>query len=110
MWERWIGSWAIAWGWERNLKTAYEFIDVGEKRGIELCAGDLIQFRVNLKEKKIYNGTLARISRKPGYIDLLDAGGKIRRSIPFPVIKREGCASQPLSRSRESYSTAFLHS
>lgn len=67
-----------------NLKTAYEFIDVGEKRGIELCAGDLIQFRVNLKEKKIYNGTLARISRKPGYIDLLDAGGKIRRSIPFP--------------------------
>ena len=67
-----------------NLKTAYEFIDVGEKRGIELCAGDLIQFRVNLKEKKIYNGTLARISRKHGYIDLLDAGGKVRRSIPFP--------------------------
>ena len=67
-----------------NLKTAYEFIDVGETRGIELCAGDLIQFRVNLKEKKIYNGTLARISRKHGYIDLLDAGGKVRRSIPFP--------------------------
>ena len=67
-----------------NLKTAYEFIDVGEKRGIELCAGDLIQFRVNLKEKKIYNGTLARISRKHGYIDLLDASGKVRRSIPFP--------------------------
>ena len=67
-----------------NLKTAYEFIDVGEKRGIELCAGDLIQFRANRKDLKIYNGTLARISRKHGYIDLLDAGGKVRRSIPFP--------------------------
>ena len=67
-----------------NLKTAYEFIDVGEKRGIELCAGDLIQFRANRKELKIYNGTLARISRKHGYVDLLDAGGKVRRSIPFP--------------------------
>ena len=26
------------------------------------------------------------------------------------ALKREGCVSQPLSRSRESYSTAFLHS
>ena len=67
-----------------NLKTAYEFIDVGETRKIELCAGDLIQFRANRKDLKIYNGTLARISRKHGYIDLLDAGGKVRRSIPFP--------------------------
>ena len=67
-----------------NLKTAYEFIDVGETRKIELCVGDLIQFRANRKDLKIYNGTLARISRKHGYIDLLDAGGKVRRSIPFP--------------------------
>ena len=26
------------------------------------------------------------------------------------ALKREGCVNQPLSRSRESYSTAFLHS
>ena len=65
-------------------KNASDFIDVGETRKIELCAGDLIQFRANRKDLKIYNGTLARISRKHGYIDLLDAGGKVRRSIPFP--------------------------
>ena len=65
-------------------KNASDFIDVGETRKIELCAGDLIQFRANRKELKIYNGTLARISRKYGYVDLLDAGGKVRRSIPFP--------------------------
>ena len=65
-------------------KNASDFIDVGETRKIELCAGDLIQFRANRKELKIYNGTLARISRKHGYVDLLDAGEKVRRSIPFP--------------------------
>ena len=33
-------------------KGASDFIDVGELRKIELCEGDLIQFRVNLKAKK----------------------------------------------------------
>ena len=65
-------------------KGASDFIDVGELRTIELCEGDLIQFRVNLKEKKIYNGTLARVSSDPGKIEVLYSDGKVRELIDMP--------------------------
>ncbi|MFA7462951.1 MAG: AAA family ATPase, partial [Anaerovoracaceae bacterium] len=65
-------------------KGASDFIDVGELRSIELCEGDLIQFRVNLKEKKIYNGTLARVSGDPGKIEVLYSDGKVREVIEMP--------------------------
>ena len=65
-------------------KGASDFIDVGEMRKIELCAGDLIQFRVNLKQKKIYNGTLARMSTVPGKIEILYSDGTVRELIDMP--------------------------
>ena len=65
-------------------KGASDFIDVGETRKIELCEGDLIQFRVNLKEKKIYNGTLARMSTVPGKIEILYSDGTVRELIDMP--------------------------
>ncbi len=65
-------------------RGASDFIDVGEMRSIELCEGDLIQFRVNLKEKKIYNGTLARVSGDPGKIEVLYSDGKPRELINMP--------------------------
>ena len=67
-----------------SVKEAYQFVDVGESRKIELRPGDLIQFRANRKDLKIYNGTLARVSKKAGYIDLLNGNGKILRSIELP--------------------------
>ena len=66
------------------MKEAYQFVDAGEIQSIELRTGDLIQFRANRKDLKIYNGTLARVSKKTGWVDLLDGSGKIRRSIELP--------------------------
>ena len=65
-------------------KGASDFIDVGEMRKIELCEGDLIQFRVNLKAKKIYNGTLARVSTDPGKVEILYSDGRSRGLIDMP--------------------------
>lgn len=65
-------------------KNASDFIDVGETRKIELCPGDLIQFRVNLKSQKIYNGTLARVCNDPGKIELLSVDGQPYRMIDMP--------------------------
>ena len=65
-------------------KGASDFIDVGEMRKIELCEGDLIQFRVNLKAKKIYNGTLARVSADPGKVEILYSDGRPRELIDMP--------------------------
>ena len=65
-------------------KGASDFIDVGELRKIELCTGDLIQFRVNLKAKKIYNGTLARVSTDPGKVEILYSDGRPRELIDMP--------------------------
>ena len=65
-------------------KGASDFIDVGELRKIELCAGDLIQFRVNLKAKKIYNGTLAHVSADPGKVEILYSDGRPRELIDMP--------------------------
>ncbi len=65
-------------------KGASDFIDVGEMRKIELCAGDLIQFRVNLKAKKIYNGTLARVSADPDKVEILYSDGRLRELIDMP--------------------------
>ena len=64
-----------------SVKEAWQFIDVGESRNIELRSGGLIQFRANRKDLKIYNGTLARVSKKAGYVDMLDGSGKILRSV-----------------------------
>ena len=65
-------------------KGASDFIDIGELRKIELCEGDLIQFRVNLKAKKIYNGTLARVSVDPGKVEILYSDGRPRELIDMP--------------------------
>ena len=65
-------------------KGASDFIDVGEMRKIELCEGDLIQFRVNLKANKIYNGTLARVSADPGKVEILYSDGRPRELIDMP--------------------------
>ena len=65
-------------------KGSSDFIDVGEMRKIELCEGDLIQFRVNLNVKKIYNGTLARVSADPGKVEILYSDGRPRELINMP--------------------------
>ena len=65
-------------------KGASDFIDVGELRKIELCEGDLIQFRVNLKAKKIYNGTLAHVSADPGKVEILYSDSRPRELIDMP--------------------------
>ena len=65
-------------------RAASDFIDVGEMRQIELCKGDLIQFRVNLKDQKIYNGGLARITDKPGQVEMLYSDGKPRAVVELP--------------------------
>lgn len=65
-------------------KGASDFIDVGEMRKIELCEGDLIQFRVNLKAKKIYNGTQARVNADPGKVEILYSDGRPRELIDMP--------------------------
>ncbi len=65
-------------------RAASDFIDVGEMRKVELCKGDLIQFRVNLKDQKIYNGSLARITDQPGVVELLFPDGKPRAMVELP--------------------------
>jgi conjugative relaxase-like TrwC/TraI family protein len=65
-------------------RAASDFIDVGEIHSIELCEGDLIQFRVNLKDRKVYNGTLARVSADPGKVEVLYSDGKPRKIIDMP--------------------------
>ena len=56
-----------------HLRRSADYIEVGELREMELCPGDVIQFGVNLKSRKIYNGNLARIVDDPAKIMLLYA-------------------------------------
>lgn len=67
-----------------HLKTAADFIEVGELRELELCAGDLIQFNVNLRERKIYNGSLARVTDDPEKVMLLYSDGRKRELVEMP--------------------------
>ncbi len=66
-------------------KAASDFIEAGELREIELCKGDLIQFNVNLRDRKIYNGNIARITDTPGKVMLLHTDGKARELIDLPL-------------------------
>ncbi|MDD5596568.1 MAG: hypothetical protein PHV82_01405 [Victivallaceae bacterium] len=65
-------------------KAASDFIEAGELREIELCKGDLIQFNVNLRDRKIYNGNIAQITDTPGKVMLLYPDGKPRELIDMP--------------------------
>ncbi len=65
-------------------KRCAEFIEVGEKREIELCEGDLIQFNVNLRDRRIYNGNIAMITADPGKVMMLHSDGKPRELIDLP--------------------------
>ncbi len=59
-------------GKQVHVSKVPDFMEVGEKRQIELKEGDLIQFKVNLRDRKIYNGNLARITDSPGIVQLLN--------------------------------------
>lgn len=59
-------------GKQIRLPMAADFIDKGASLNLELRTGDIIQFKVNLRNKKIYNGNLARITASPGVVELLD--------------------------------------
>ena len=65
-------------------KAAADFIEVGELREIELCRGDLIQFNVNLRDKKIYNGNIAQITDDPRKVMMLYSDGTPRELIDLP--------------------------
>lgn len=65
-------------------KAAADFIEVGELRKIELCRGDLIQFNVNLRDKKIYNGNIAQITDDPRKVMMLYSDGTPRELIDLP--------------------------
>lgn len=67
-----------------HVKSAADFTEAGEKRQIELCTGDLIQFNVNMRDKKIYNGNIARITDDPHKVMLLYPDGKPRQLIELP--------------------------
>lgn len=67
-----------------HLRRSAGFIEAGELREIELCPGDVIQFGVNLKSRKIYNGNLARVVEEPAKIMLLNADGTDRELVDFP--------------------------
>ena len=67
-----------------SLRRSAGFIEVGEFREIELCPGDIIQFSVNLKDRKIYNGNLAMKTDDPGKIVMLHTDGKTREPLNFP--------------------------
>ncbi len=72
-----------------NGKTIYarrcaEFIEVGERRQIELCEGDLIQFNVNLRDQRIYNGNIAMITADPDKVMMLYSDGKPRELVDLP--------------------------
>ena len=72
-----------------HLRRSADYIEVGELREMELCPGDVIQFGVNLKSRKIYNGNLARIVDDPAKIMLLNADGTDRGLVDFP----ENCSA-----------------
>jgi hypothetical protein len=65
-------------------KASADFIEVGELREIELCRGDLIQFNVNLRDKKIYNGNIAQITDDPRKVMMLYSDGTPRELIDLP--------------------------
>ncbi len=65
-------------------KSAADFIEVGELHEKELCSGDLIQFNVNIRERKIYNGSLARMTDDPRKAWLLYSDGSPRELIDLP--------------------------
>ena len=67
-----------------SLRRSAGFIEVGEFREIELCPGDIIQFGVNLKDRKIYNGNLAMITGDPEKIVMLNSDGTPREPVDFP--------------------------
>ena len=67
-----------------HVKSAADFTEAGEMRQIELCTGDLIQFNVNMRDKKIYNGNIARITDDPHKVMLLYPDGKPRQLIELP--------------------------
>lgn len=66
------------------VKSAADFIEVGEMREIELCKGDLIQFNVNLRDRKIYNGNITMITDVPGEVMMLHADGKPCELVKLP--------------------------
>ncbi len=72
-----------------SARSAADYIEVGERCEIELCRGDLIQFNVNLRERKIYNGTIGRITDDPTKVMLLYSDGRERGVADFP----EECAA-----------------
>ena len=59
-------------GKQIKLPMAADFIDKGASLSRELRTGDIIQFKVNLRSEKIYNGNLARITDFPDVVELLD--------------------------------------
>ncbi len=59
-------------GKQLHISKAGDSLAAGEKRQIELKNGDIIQFKVNLRDRKIYNGNLARITDSPGVVQLLN--------------------------------------
>lgn len=67
-----------------SLRRSAGFIEIGEFREIELCPGDIIQFGVNLKDRKIYNGNLAMITGDPEKIVMLNSDGTPREPVDFP--------------------------
>jgi hypothetical protein len=68
-----------------HLRRSSDFIEPGEFREIELCPGDIIQFGVNLKERKIYNGNLAKITADPGKVMMLNYDGSDRELAELPA-------------------------
>ena len=68
-----------------HLMRSSSFIEPGEFRDIELCPGDIIQFGVNLKKRKVYTGNLARISAHPGKVMMLNYDGSDRELAELPA-------------------------
>jgi|GEM_PF-525926 conjugative relaxase-like TrwC/TraI family protein len=71
-------------GKQVHAKRAADFIEIGEFREIELCRGDLIQFNVNLREQKIYNGNIAQVTDDPRKVMMLYPDGKPRGLVELP--------------------------
>lgn len=72
-------------GRELYAPQAAEFLEVGEKRDIELCPGDLIQFNANIRDKRIYNGSIARITDTAGVVQLVAQNGAKRDTVELPA-------------------------
>ncbi len=66
-------------------KRCAEFIEVGERSEIELCEGDLIQFNVNLRDQRIYNGNIAMITADPDKVMMLYSDGQPRELVDMPT-------------------------